>query len=103
MTEPATEPGRALRPVFLERQSYRRRRLMDAARLLPLLGILLFVIPLLWPVPDPDVPGGDGVPMSSAMIYMFAAWAAMIVVIALFGLSSRRWSRNDSPHGPGQG
>jgi hypothetical protein len=76
---------------------------MDAARLLPLLGILLFVIPLLWPVPDPDVPGSDGVPMSSAMIYMFAAWAAMIVVIALFGLSSRRWSRNDSPHGPGQG
>ena len=44
--------------VFLERETYRRRRIMDAARLLPLLGVALFALPLLWP--KPGDPGGDG-------------------------------------------
>ena len=40
MTAPAEDRPR--RPsLFLERRTYRRRRLMDAARLLPLLGLLL--------------------------------------------------------------
>jgi hypothetical protein len=36
--------------LFLERRSYRRRRMMDAVRILPLLCTLLFlVVPLMWP------------------------------------------------------
>lgn len=74
-------------PVFLERQSYRRRRLMDAARLLPLIGAALFAVPLLW------AEGGDGaVPMSSAIVYVFGIWAALIGISAVFGVAARRWS-----------
>nr|WP_294614957.1 hypothetical protein [uncultured Roseovarius sp.] len=34
-------------PVFLARRTYRRRRLADGARLLPVIGTVLFFIPLL--------------------------------------------------------
>lgn len=77
--------------VFLERQSYRRRRLTDAARLLPILGAALFAVPLLWP-------SGDGiadervVPLSSAMTYVFGIWALLIAIGAGFGIAARRWT-----------
>jgi hypothetical protein len=106
VTDPAHDPERAGRTapaIFLERQSYRRRRLMDAARLLPLFGALLLAVPLLWPVTEP---GGDpvtgAVPMSDAMVYIFSAWLVLIVTIALFGLSTRLWTKNDSPLAKGK-
>jgi len=74
--------------LFLERQSYRRRRLVDMARLLPLLGVLLLLLPLLWPA-------GDGTqahtPMSSAITYIFAVWALLIFGAMLFAGAARRW------------
>ena len=98
-------------PVFLERQSYRRRRLMDAARLLPLLGALLFAVPLLWPAPKGAVvaeagtmaDGPGAVTMSEAMVYVFGVWAVLIALCALFGIGARYWGQNDGPPGPGQG
>ncbi|SFT59879.1 hypothetical protein [Sedimentitalea nanhaiensis] len=105
MTDPA--PGRDRSgAVFLERQSYRRRRLMDAARLLPLFGVLLFTLPLLWSVPSPGKDAADAsqtVPMSDAIIYVFLAWSALIVIVALFGFSTRHTTPHDSPRGPRQG
>ncbi|SDD10875.1 hypothetical protein [Ruegeria marina] len=71
-------------PVFLERQSYRRRRLMDAARLLPILGAALFAVPLLWPNA-----GEGGVRMSVAITYVFGVWAALILISAGFGIAAR--------------
>ena len=69
-------------PLFLERRSYRQRRLMDAARLLPLLGVLLWLIPLLWPQRDP---AGEvaAVSTSSAILYIFGVWV-VLALIALF-------------------
>lgn len=66
-------------PLFLARQSYRRRRLMDAARLLPVLGACLFLLPILWP-PQP----GEA-PRSTAHdgIYLFIVWAGLIVAAVL--------------------
>lgn len=54
--------SRKPRPLFLERRSYRRRRMADAARVLPLLGFVLVLVPILWlpaesPTPD-TVRGG---------------------------------------------
>lgn len=60
-------------PLFLARQSYRRRRLMDAARLLPLLGLLLFVLPLIWNAPY----------TASGWLYLFVCWVLLIVVAFL--------------------
>ncbi|WP_323036640.1 hypothetical protein [Pararhodobacter sp.] len=35
-------------PLYLERETYRRRRIMDAARVLPVLGFVLILLPVLW-------------------------------------------------------
>lgn len=86
MTAPDQDDPR--RPsLFLERQSYRRRRLMDAARLLPLLGAALLALPLLWP--DDSAEGG-GVPLSAAILYIFACWAVLILISVVFGFAARR-------------
>lgn len=85
-------------PVFVERAAYRRRRVMDAARMLPLLGVALFILPLLWVRPgDPEEMGGP-VPMSTALLYVFGVWAGLIVLSFLFGLKSRGWG----PGSPGE-
>lgn len=89
-------------PVFLERQSYRRRRLMDAARLLPVMGALLFAVPLLWPGAD-DAGAVDPVPMSHAIRYIFAVWALLILASVWFGLLTRGWMRSDTPGDFGDG
>ncbi|MFA3919667.1 hypothetical protein [Ruegeria hyattellae] len=98
--EPEGAPGPVQSPpVFLEKQSYRRRRLSDAARLLPIFGALLFAIPLLWPDGSGD---GDPVPMSAAITYIFGIWVLLIIVGGLFGLAARRWSAPEpgrSEHG----
>lgn len=65
-------------PVFLERESYRRRRVADAARLVPALGLILMMFPVIWET------------TADAMIYIFSVWALLIVVI---GLLSRRLAK----------
>ncbi|MCG6901894.1 MAG: hypothetical protein LJE68_04360 [Rhodobacter sp.] len=63
--------------IYLERRSYRRRRLMDAARLLPVLGMLLFLVPLLWGSGEDETAA-----TSHGLIYIFAIWALLIMVSA---------------------
>ena len=61
-------------PPFLARKTYRRRRMMDAARLLPLLGIFLFLLPILWQprlTPEPDTVHG--------VVYLFGAWTVLVI------------------------
>lgn len=70
------------RAQFLERQTYRRRRLIDAARLLPVAGVVGFVMPLFWRA---DVtPGGE---VAHGGLYLFAIWFGLI--LAAFALSRR--------------
>lgn len=85
-------------PVFLERQSYRRRRLMDAARLLPIIGGMLFLVPLIWPSAADDAALDEPVRTSVAMIYVFGIWACLIICTMIFSLFARRWRYSDSPH-----
>ena len=61
--------------MFLERRSYRMRRMMDAVRLLPFLGLALCMVPLLWPLPED---GGETMPKSSALLYLFGIWMALV-------------------------
>ncbi|MEO0692931.1 MAG: hypothetical protein AAFY90_08675 [Pseudomonadota bacterium] len=72
-------------PVFLERETYRARRLMDAARFLPFLATFIFLIPLLFaPVAGTAV----------TAIYLFAGWVLLIGVA--FGISRRLASSVDA-------
>ena len=75
-------------PVFLERRSYRRRRLHDAARLLPVLGMLGWMVPLLW-----SIDTSSEHKASSALVYIFSIW---IVLIFLSFFVSYRLERNES-------
>ncbi|MDU8913732.1 hypothetical protein [Aestuariicoccus sp. MJ-SS9] len=75
-------------PLFLERQSYRRRRLRDAARALPVLGMLLWLVPVIWPT-GPGTGQGTGVTSSSALIYIFGVWALLAGAAALLSLRLR--------------
>lgn len=101
MSEKQSNPS-----VFLERQSYRRNRLADAARLLPVIGAAVLSIPLLWPSADSvQVVSGveQAVPMSEAIRYIFGTWAGLIGVSVLFGVAARRWGQSDGQNRPGQG
>ena len=66
--------GRTPGPLFLARGTYRQRRLRDAARLLPILGGVLWMIPLLWPR------GADGQLVSVALLYIFGVWAGLTLL-----------------------
>jgi hypothetical protein len=64
--------------LFVERRAYRQRRLVDAARMLPVLGFLLIVLPLLW-APE----SGQERNLALDTIYVFGVWAALIVFARL--------------------
>ena len=72
-------PGKS---VFLARRSYRRRRLRDAAQLLPVLGVVLWMIPLLWPR------GAEtGQLNSTALLYIFGVWIGLILMALILSLA----------------
>jgi len=86
ITDPAQ--SRPREPLFLERQTYRRRRLMDGARVLPVVGAVFFLLPVLW-----AGPGGDGAARTAmGGIFVFVVW---IVLIGAAALISRRLIRSD--------
>ncbi|MFK7880626.1 hypothetical protein [Roseobacter sp.] len=70
-------------PLFLERGSYRQRRMMDAVRLLVFLGAGLWMVPLLWPVEATTET--DAMPMSRALLYIFGVW--WVLILATYGLA----------------
>jgi hypothetical protein len=63
-------------PMFLGRETYRRRRVIDALRLLPVIGGFLFLVPLL---------GAGAGDRSTAWggVFLFAAWLGLIVASAV--------------------
>jgi len=60
-------------PTYLARRSYRQRRLRDAARMLPLLGTILWLFPLMAPRPQ----------TGATMIYVFGVWVILILLAAM--------------------
>lgn len=74
--------SREPRTLFLARQSYRQRRLRDVLRMLPLMALVLWLIPLLWL--SPDQPEGR---TSAVGFYVFTVW--LLAIIAAGVLSAR--------------
>lgn len=77
-------------PLFLERRRYRYQRMMDAVRLLPLLGLFLWMLPLMWPVPEE---GAEGIGAARALTYVFGVWAVMILASVLLWWRTRTADR----------
>lgn len=82
MNTPAAKPT-----AFLAKDNYRRRRMRDLARAVPIIGAILLAIPLLW---------ADGALNSSATVYIFVVW---VVLIAMSAAISRVVS-TDTPKAP---
>lgn len=82
--------------LFLKRSSYRRRRMMDAVRMLPLVCMLLWlVVPTMWPSSAQE---GGGTALSSALWYIFVIW--MLAITASFALWRRIRRHDDAVDAP---
>lgn len=81
-------------PVFLERSNYRYRRMTDAVRFLPVMGAILWAIPLLWTRGETA--------NSAALLYVFGIWVVLVALAVLLarGLGPAGWS--DEPSDPRQ-
>jgi len=77
-------------PLFLARSSYRRRRLRDAARLLPVVGAFLVWLPMLWGEGETRITASD-------LIYIFAIWCGLILAAAI--LSARLGDDDEADRG----
>ncbi len=66
-------------PVFLQRASYRQRRLRDAAKLMPVLGGILLALPMAWSHDPSGEPSN-----SDRVVYIFGVWILLIVLTAIF-------------------
>jgi hypothetical protein len=84
-------------PLFLARESYRKRRLRDGARVLPIFGTVLLMLPLMWPA-QPQM-------VLSHWIFVFVLWLALIALAAILapGLGeSETASAPDAPSAAAQ-
>ncbi|WEF25320.1 hypothetical protein [Paracoccus sp. S3-43] len=70
------------RPLFLERASFRRRRLGDAARVLPVLAAILVLAPVWW------VPAQ--VSFATGAVWLFGLWAWLIAAVWVLHRALRR-------------
>jgi len=72
MNEPTRQP-----PLYSERDTYRRSRLIDASRLVPLLLFVLWLLPLLGGYQAGRAGAGQGL---GVIIYVFGTWIAGIAI-----------------------
>lgn len=84
--------NRGRTPLFLKRRSYRKRRLRDAARMLPVFGLFLILVPILWKPGETARP--DTAPDG---IYLFVVWAGLVLVAALMAPGLADDSADDDP------
>lgn len=75
-TDTLDNEARPERRLFLERRGYMQKRVIDGARLLPIIGLVLFMVPLIWP----KATESDVIETSTSTLYIFAVWFALIVV-----------------------
>ncbi|MEP3345300.1 MAG: hypothetical protein ABJN34_10660 [Litoreibacter sp.] len=64
------------RSLFLERRVYQHRRLSDAAKLLPIVGLFLFVMPALL-LGTPNAGNQSGT-TALRLVYFFFVWICLI-------------------------
>lgn len=82
-------------PLFLAKSGYRRRRLNDAARLVPVFGAFLIFLPILWAPAETATrdTASDG-------IYLFVVWAVLIGVAACLAPGLRATTAGEADRPP---
>lgn len=82
-------------PMFVGEARYRRRRLRDGARMLPVFGAFLVLLPILWApaLTERRDTAPDG-------IYLFAVWAGLILVAAVLARPLSRTDEDTASPGP---
>jgi hypothetical protein len=73
--DPDGRPNR----LFLERRGYIQRRVIDGAKLLPIVGLILFMVPLIWS----RTGDANAIGTSNSTIYIFCIWLGLIVLGAI--------------------
>jgi hypothetical protein len=73
--------------LYLERESYRRRRLIDAQIILPIALFMLYLFPLLWGGSSQEDTPSAG---ARSFVHIFAIWGGAIFVAALLARALRR-------------
>ncbi len=73
------------RPQFLARDSYRLRRMMDAVRFLPVVGLVLLLLPLMREGAATDSPA-----IGREAVYLFLVWGGLALAALLLSLGLRR-------------
>ncbi|MEM6578739.1 MAG: hypothetical protein AAF678_09620 [Pseudomonadota bacterium] len=93
-------------PLFVGRRAYYRRRLADTARLMPILGIGLFMFPLFWISPETtasgtSATGAPAVRTVSVMFYLFIVWIGLAMAAGLIsrGLDAETEAKQSSSAG----
>jgi hypothetical protein len=85
------------RRLFLERRTYRQNRLQDAARLLPVLGLVLVFAPVFIRGDAALMGGAD---LSNWLVYYFVVWIGLIVLTAFVSRSLTRGDRTAPTDAP---
>ena len=92
---------RASQGVYLERRTYRRRRLADGLKMLPVLGAVLWLIPLSWRRAGQMAEGGGqtGVSVVDASIFIFTVWGALVLIGAVLAFAQAHTQDAPRPDG----
>lgn len=85
------------RRLFLERRTYRLNRLQDAARLLPILGLVLIFTPIF--IRGTGVEAGS---VSATLVYYFVIWLGLIVLAAIVSRAVARLGESKDQQPPSE-
>jgi hypothetical protein len=82
---------RTLKDASLGKTGLTSQKKRDSAALLPLLGVLLFVTPLISVVTS----GNNSFPLPNTVIYIFGAWLLLIVFSFLLARVLKKMTEQD--------
>ena len=68
----------------------RGQRLTDSVLILPFVGTILFLLPIMWPRASEGV-AAEGTATSTALIYLFVVWAVLICCALGLALALKRF------------
>ena len=68
----------------------RGQRVTDSVLILPFVGTILFLLPIMWPRASEGV-AAEGTATSTALIYLFVVWAGLICCALGLALALKRF------------